>query len=98
MDPLDKDGHTAILTDMASDYHQANAALKEARQGLVDAVADAKALGMSTADIVKITKWSRAQVQGIAAYSPSTTPPTDQAPVPTDQAAETSHDPADATA
>jgi hypothetical protein len=74
MQPLDKDGHTAILTDMASDYHQANAKLEEARQ------------------------WSRSQVQGIAAYSPSTTTPTDQAPVPTDQAAETSHDPADATA
>jgi hypothetical protein len=91
MDPLDKDGHTAILTDMASDYHQANAALKEARQGLVDAVADAKALGMSTADIVKITKWSRAQVQGIAAYSPSTA-------VPTGQAADAPHAQADATA
>jgi hypothetical protein len=98
MQPLDKDGHTAILTDMASDYHQANAKLEEARQGLISAVADAKALGLSTAEIMKITKWSRSQVQGIAAYSPSTTTPTDQAPVPTDQAAETSHDPADATA
>jgi hypothetical protein len=98
MDPLDKDGHTAILTDMASDYHQANAKLQEARQGLISAVADAKALGLSTAEIVKITKWSRAQVQGIAAYSPSTSTPTDQAPAPTDQPAGTPDDHADATA
>jgi hypothetical protein len=85
MDPLDKAGHTDILTAMASDYHQANAALQEARQGLIGAVADAKAVGLTTADIVKLTGWSRAQVQGIAAYSVGS----DTKQVPTDQAAET---------
>jgi hypothetical protein len=85
MQPLDKAGHTDILTAMASDYHQANAALQEARQGLIGAVADAKAVGLTTADIVKLTGWSRAQVQGIAAYSVGS----DTKQVPTDQAAET---------
>jgi hypothetical protein len=97
MQPLDKDDHTAILTTMASDYHQANTKLEEARQGLISAVADAKALGLTTAEIMKITKWSRSQVQGIAAYSPSTTLPTEKAAVPTDQSTDTPHDTADAT-
>jgi hypothetical protein len=90
MDPLDKDGHIAILTDMATDYHQANAHLQEARQGLIAAVADAKAIKIPTAEIMAITKWSRAQVQGIAAYRVGS----DTKQVPTDQAAD---DPADAT-
>jgi hypothetical protein len=91
MDPLDKTGHTDILTAMASDYHQASAALKEARQGLIAAVADAKAIGFTTAEIKEITGWSVAQIKNIAAYSVATQAATDQ---PT----ETPHDPADATA
>jgi hypothetical protein len=90
MEPLDKAGHLDILTDMASDYHQANARLQEARQGLIAAVADAKAIKIPNAEIMAITKWSRAQVQGIAAYSVSSA-------APTDQAASTADVPADAT-
>jgi hypothetical protein len=85
MDPLDKDEHITILTSLATDYQQASDRLKETRQGLVGAVADAKAIGLTTAEIVKLTGWSRAQVQGIAAYSVGS----NTKPVPTDQAAET---------
>jgi hypothetical protein len=81
MKPLDKDGHTTILADMAKDYHQASTQLQTARQGLVEAVADAKAIGLTTAEIMEITGWSRAQIKNIAAYSVAT-------PVATDQPAE----------
>jgi hypothetical protein len=83
MQPLDKDDHITILTSMASDYRQASDTLEQARQGLIEAVADAKAVGLTTADIVRLTGWSRSQVQGIAAYSVGS----DAKQVPTDQAA-----------
>jgi hypothetical protein len=88
MDPLDKDDHITILTSMATDYQQASDALQKARQGLIEAVADGKAIGLTTAEIVKLTGWSRAQVQGIAAYSVGS----DTKQVPTDQAADDSAD------
>jgi hypothetical protein len=91
MDPLDKAGHVAVLADMAKDYHQASALLQAARQGLVGAVADAKAAKIGTAEIMEITGWSRAQIKNIAAYSVAT-------PAATDQPAETHHDSADVTA
>jgi len=84
MEPLDKAGHIEILTEMATDYHQASAALDTARQGLISAVADAKAIKIPNAEIMAITKWSRAQIQGIAAYSVGD----DTKQVPTDQAAD----------
>jgi len=85
MQSLDHDGHIAILTEMASDYHQAGEQLEKARRGLAGAVADAKAVGLGTAEIVRITGWSRSQIKNIAAYMTPTVATDQPAGTPTDQ-------------
>lgn len=61
-----------IVEAMATDYRQAQAALAAARSGLIAAISDAKVHKSTTAELVKLSGWSPAQIKNIAAYSAAT--------------------------
>lgn len=63
-----------ILTDMAARYQQAKTYFEDTRDGLAEAARDAKIHGLTPAQIMKITGWSRTQVHSVTRQFKDRTP------------------------